>query len=359
LFGAITAEINGIRTAIMVYGDTPREKDEFFAELFHEMHHVYQINEQKKLKFPNVALLVTYPEIAENAALVQMENRTLLRLIFAESDSDFKENIDLFYSLRSRRKEIIGDAYMDYEESEESLEGPAVYCEYKFREDMNKSNEFDNLSRISQYGRFFLPLMERRCTKNNLRELKLMTGLCQCLIIDKREPDWKKEYYRSGISLTEFFFKKFPAQRVEVSIDSNDLLLSNYFINLERQKKREKFDDFKKQEGIYVEAHFLSIPGVGSIDPMHMEAIDDTTILHNTLIKLGKGENFLYFPNGGVCCIIDKNLWINKSLFFFIKNKNQLRVENGYINLNCADKKMKWAGRIIKESNKQIIIELK
>jgi len=359
LFGATPYTINGVRTAIIPYGDAPRRKYNFLAELFHEMHHVYQLNEQKQMNFPNVAFIVTYPEIPENVVLMWMENETLLKLVFANNDTDFQRNLNLFYSIRKKRREIIGDKYMDYEESEESLEGPAVYCEYKFREFTGKPIEPRDLFHISQWGKFFLPLMKREYSRSNLRELKLMTGLCQCLILSHKKHGWEKDYYGAGFPLTEFLFKDLPAQQIGVSIDSNDLNLAKYFIDLEEQTRKGKLMDFVNQEGIRVNISFLSTPECRGIDPMNMEAIDDTTIIHNTMLKLGKGGNFLSFTAGGICSTISKDIWTIKSALFFVKDRKQLLAKNGYIYLNLPEQKIEWAGKIVKETNKQIEIELK
>jgi len=359
LFGATPVTINGVRTAIIPYGDAPRREYNFLAELFHEMHHVYQFNEQKQMNFPNVAFIVTYPEIPENVVLIWRENETLLKLVLADNNTDFQRDLNLFYSIRKKRREVIGDKYMDYEESEESLEGPAVYCEYKFREFMEKPTGPRDLFHISQWGKFFLPLMNQEYSRSNLRELKLMTGLCQCLILSHKKPGWKGDYYGAGLPLREFLFKNLPAQQIEVSVDSNDLNLAKYFIDLEKQTRKRKFMDFLNQEGIRVNMSFLSTPECRGIDPMNMEAIDDTTIMHNTMLKLGKGRNSVSFTAGGICSLIGENIWKVKSALFFVKDRKQLLTKDGYIYLDLPGQKIKWAGKIVKETEKLIEIELK
>lgn len=359
LFGATPVPINGLQTAIIPYGDAPRRKYDFLAELFHEMHHVYQLNEQKQMNFPNVAFIVSYPEIPENVVLMWMENETLLRLVFADNNTNFQRALNLFYSIRKKRREIIGDKYMDYEESEESIEGPAVYCEYKFREFTKEPIEPQGLFHISQWGKFFSPLMKREYSRDNLRELKLMTGLCQCLILSHKKPDWRGNYYGAGLPLREFLFENLPAQQVEVSIDSNDLNLAKYFIDLEKQTRKRKFTDFMNQEGIRVNISFLSTPECRGIDPMNMEAIDDTTIMHNTMLKLGKDGYSLSFTTGGICTTIGEDIWTVKSALFFVKARKQLLAKNGYIYLDLPGQKIEWAGKILKETNRRIEIELK
>ena len=55
LFGATSTEIKGVHTAIMPYGDVPRDKIEFMAEFFHEMHHAFQWQENKITQFPDIS----------------------------------------------------------------------------------------------------------------------------------------------------------------------------------------------------------------------------------------------------------------------------------------------------------------
>ncbi len=67
LFGATQMEINGTLSAIVDYELSHyASKEEVYAELFHELHHVYQRNFIKQIGFGNPAILLTYPENYNN-----------------------------------------------------------------------------------------------------------------------------------------------------------------------------------------------------------------------------------------------------------------------------------------------------
>ena len=357
LFGATSMEINDVRTAVVPYGDGPREKVDFMAELFHEMHHAFQCQENKIIQFPDISCLITYPEVVENIALIHTENRCLLELVF-DSENDFQAGIDKLYSIRLRRSAIIGHEYMAYEKCEESLEGPAVFCEYKFREAVTQSEDNDYFFRIRDYNRFFFPLTDIKCNRDHFRELKLMTGLCMCLILEAKRPEWKQEYYKSGLPLSDYFFEQFVSQVVEFDTDPAVIEMVNYFIEIAKEKRIRRFQDFKDQEGIRVSIRFLTIPRTQGLDPMNMEAISPTTIIHNTLLKLGRNGNVFSFMNGGICSEIQKNIWTHQSLFFFTRDRSDLWNEGDRIRLDLPGKKIDWIGSIVSETSEQIQIEL-
>jgi hypothetical protein len=83
LVGATQVEINGILTAIVDYGsDHYLTKDEVFAELFHELHHVYQRNHIENLEYDNPAILLTYPEDYMNDGIKLYEQTLLYKMCF-------------------------------------------------------------------------------------------------------------------------------------------------------------------------------------------------------------------------------------------------------------------------------------
>lgn len=132
LFGATQAEINGVLTAIVDYGLNHYSCiEEVYAELFHELHHVYQRNFIKQIKFDNPAVLLIYPENYKNDGLKLFEQETLYKLCFERDNNSFQKLLNQFYSCRLQREQIIGD-FIRYEETVENMEGPAFYCEYKY-----------------------------------------------------------------------------------------------------------------------------------------------------------------------------------------------------------------------------------
>jgi len=321
------------------------------------MHHVYQRNFIGSSIFPDEAFLVTYPEIPENEALKIKENEILLRLLFEDDSTAFQDNLNLFYSIRKRREKIIGAEYMEYKKETESVEGPAVYCEYRFLKAIKGTDNSSKLSTIFLYGKFLFPLTRLKFGRNNLRDRLLNTGLVQCLILSKNEPNWKKEYYESGLLLNDFFFKKLPAHEVDIPAIPSLLAYASHFVSEEKQKRQKRFNDFESQEGVHIDIIFKTFPEIKGFDPMNAEGIDSNTVIHNGMLQLGKKENFLSL-DGNVCTKVKESVWMVQSLFFFIDNKHQLKVKDGYISLDIPGKRIKWTGRIVSKKEEQITIEL-
>jgi hypothetical protein len=132
LMGATNTKINGLLTAHNDYGQNfYSTANQFYAELFHELHHIYQLDHVKNLNFDNPAIQLTYPEYIINDAMKQYENEVLLEMLNC-SQRDFPQFLNRFYTSRNLRRQLIGDKYSDYEKAVESVEGPATYCEYQY-----------------------------------------------------------------------------------------------------------------------------------------------------------------------------------------------------------------------------------
>ncbi len=204
LFGATQSLINGVLTAHNDYGQKfYSSANQFYAELFHELQHLFQRNYIKDLKYDNPADLLTYPENDSNFAIRQYENSLLLDML-SEAPDKFRHSLDLFFTCRNRRKEMIGVKYMDYEKGAESVEGPAMFCEYQYL----KKNASDMSDEEYIHHRYFYSLTEPFYSRNDLRGNCLLTGLAQCLILSKYVSDWQSEYYSSGLFLYDYFVKK-------------------------------------------------------------------------------------------------------------------------------------------------------
>jgi hypothetical protein len=197
LAGTTQTPINNHLTAHNNYGQPMYVSvNQFYAELFHELHHVYQRTAIKQLKTDNPAELLTYPEDPRNDALKQYENEALLEILLGPAEK-FNDNLNKFYTCRVLRKTIIGEKYSNYEKSVESAEGPATYCEYAY---------------IKKYGttateqefihkRFYYSLTEPTYGRDGLRNKHLLTGMAQCIILTRRFKNWQTEYYNSGMQL--------------------------------------------------------------------------------------------------------------------------------------------------------------
>jgi hypothetical protein len=352
LFGATQQEINGMLTAIIDYGNRYSDKKECFAELFHELHHVYQRNHVEKLQFDNPVTLLTYPEDYQNDALKLFENKQLFDLLFSNGE-EFTQHLNMFYTCRLKRLKIIGEKYLSYEKAVESVEGPAVYCEYKFiLETMDKS------SIITQnyiHRHFYGSLTEPFYGRENLRYRHLATGLILCLILDKYVENWKTEYYQSGMYLSDFFFSKLKPEVIDVPDISDLYSLSSFFTAREKQKHIDNYNKFLNQGGTKLILKFNTNPGFKGFDPMNAEAINDSLILHKTFLSLGDDKNDLFVSGREVLTEFKGQIWFVNKVIIFIDPKT-ININEGRITLNTSNIKMNWKGEIADRNKKQIIV---
>jgi hypothetical protein len=338
LFGATQTLINGVLTAHNDYGQQFYSSiNQFYAELFHELHHVYQRTYIKELKFDNPADLLTYPEYEKNFALKQYENTLLLEML-SDPPEKFKQNLDQFFTCRNRREEMIGSKYVDYEKGAESIEGPAMFCEYQF---MKLSSSYADEEYI--HHRYFYSLTEPFYSRNNLRGKCLLTGLAQCLILSKHFKNWESEYYSSGLFLYDYFIKKLSPHETTLPDITYDLAKAKYFTAIEKQKHSLNFQSFNKQPGIKLVLSFKEYPEFRGFDPMHAEAVNDSTIIHSTILSLGKAENIINIINYRVISVIADQIWFVKSVEIFVP-EDSIRFEDNklIVSMNSVVE-MKWS----------------
>ncbi|MCD4702667.1 MAG: hypothetical protein K8S24_12505 [Candidatus Aegiribacteria sp.] len=358
LFGGTQADINGTLTAINYY-DRCWLVESFYAELFHEMHHVYQRNHMTSLRTDNTALLVTYPEDVENDALKLFENRLLLQMALNGNPQPTGEMLNLLFSCREKRKGIIGNEYMETEKLAESVEGPATYCQYKYLQSRAAKAWDRTLFAVSKQADFLSELSKLSFGRRNLRLRLLMTGLAQCLILDNNNiPDWEQEYFDSDVLLNDFLFSRFPVKQVAIPDIDHLRAYSSYHLKNEKEEHQKHLHEFRNQNGICVEIAFKGIPECRGIDPMNIESVDENTLIHNTMLKLGKADNYLSFLTGGVISEIIDDLWQVSSVTFFLLSREQLKTENGTVIVNLGGRQLNWRGEIVNESERIISLEL-
>jgi len=355
LFGATQSLINGVLTA---HNDYVQQRytslNQFYAELFHELHHVYQREEVRNLPFDNPADLLTYPEDENNFDLKHFEDMQLLEMWEGKPET-FQHNLDLFYTCRKIREALIDAKYLNYEKGAESAEGPAMFCEYSYL----KPFDSNRIEREYIHHRYFFALTEACYSRNKLREKCLLTGMMQCLILSKYVKNWQSEYYASGLFLYDYFLEKFPAKETVLPIRKDDLAKAKYFTGIEKQKHALNFEAFHNQQGIKLVLSFREYPEFRGFDPMHAEAINDSAILHTTLLKLGKGDNFLNLVNMQAVSGVAGQIWFVKTVELFVPEQT-IRVENDNLLLSLdgkAEIKWKLVGQVKKEKEILCVLE--
>ncbi|HYQ56361.1 MAG TPA: hypothetical protein VEP89_03360 [Draconibacterium sp.] len=353
LFGATQKEINGTLTAINNYDEVRySSKEEAYAELFHELHHVYQRNYVSQIDFDNPAVLLTYPENYVNDGLKLYEQKLLFSLCFEQDSIKFQHLLNQFYSCRLRREQIIG-TYLQYEESVENMEGPAFYCEYKFYNQNKSISELlkNNYNQKHFFGNLITPFYGR----DNLRNRHLASGMAMCIILDKRYKNWQREYYSQGESLFSFFISKLKPKKEDVEIDSTYFKLSEFHTSQETLQHQYSFNEFNTQQGIKVTLIFNDPPNFKGFDPMHAESINDSTILHSTMLNLsGSAQNNLFIVNNEVITIVDEEIWSVKKVIVFASNE-KIWIKSDKISINDVGKSIFWSGILVQKTENEIV----
>lgn len=353
LFGATQMEINGTLTAIVDYGSIHYSCiEEVYAELFHELHHVYQRFFINQIRFDNPDILLTYPENYINDAIKLFEQKTLYKMCFEQDSISFQKLLNKFYSCRLKREQTIGD-FLRYEETVENMEGPAFYCEYKFYNHFASCNEElkDNYNQKYFFGILTTPFYGRE----SLRYRHLSAGMAMCFILNKHIDNWQSEYYSEGLSLYDFFIHKFKPQKEELEINSWYYDVSKFHTHKQILEHQVSFDKFNTQKGIKIILKFNKNPQFNGFDPMHAESINDSTILHKTLLRLSGGENDkLFVTNKNAVTIIDEEIWFVKKVILFAPEESIL-IKNNRIVVDVEGENIFWTGKLIMKTENEII----
>lgn len=352
LFGATQMEINGTLTAIVDYGLVHYlSVEEVYAELFHELHHVYQRSYFKNIEYDNPATLLTYPENFKNDGIKLLEQRTLYKMCFADDSISFQKLLNQFYSCRLEREQIIGD-YAKYEETVENIEGPAFYCEYKFYNQFALFNQQlkDNYNQNHFFGVLTTPYYGR----HSLRYRHLGSGFAMCYILDKHLDNWQSEFYSQNSSLYEFFISKFKPQKEILEIDSMYYDLSKFHTHLTILEHDVSFNKFNNQEGVKITLKFKQTPQFEGFDPMSAESINDSTVLHKTFLKLSRGEKNKLFLTNDVVTVIDNQIWFVKEVILFVPEENII-LENNQIVVETEKESISWSGKLKVKDQNEII----
>jgi len=355
LLGATQVEINGTLTAIVDYGLTIyTNPNEVYAELFHEMHHVYQRNEIHNIKHDNTATLLTYPENYKNDAIKLFEQNIFYKLCFSEKEAEFQQLLNQLYSCRLKRGELIGKKYLEYEKTVENMEGPAFYCQYKYHE---KFSETDPLLRLNYSQKeFFGVLTTPFYGRNSLRYRHLASGMAMCYILDKHFNDWEKEYYASENNLYDFFISKFDTKPAILNYKEINYELTSFCTQKEVEKHLANYKKFGAQSGTKVTLLFKQSPQFDGFDPMNAESVNDSIILHKTLLKLkGKEDDELFITNRTVITFIDNEIWYVNKVIFFVPYDSLVLTHNK-LTVNSESIIVKWSGEVTKESRNEIVL---
>jgi hypothetical protein len=132
---------------------------------------------------------------------------------------------------------------------------------------------------------------------------------------------------------------------------------AQYFTTQEKDKHMRNLEAFNSQAGRKITLIFNTQPELRGFDPMHAEAVNDSMIIHPTLLKLGKGTNNFTAINQSTAALINKQVWFIKQVTFFIPEKS-IKFENDAF--TCVDKAIaiQWKYSKFKESNNEYLVTL-
>jgi hypothetical protein len=99
---------------------------------------------------------------------------------------------------------------------------------------------------------------------------------------------------------------------------SQERAKAQYFTSIAKQRHATNYEAFSRQPGIKLMLSFNEFPEFRGFDPMNAEAINDSTILHSTLLKLGKADNTLSIINYKTISTFADQIWSVKTVEIFV-----------------------------------------
>ena len=244
-----------------------------YSIIVHELFHGFQYI-QKEKRFADEILGITYPLIKENVELRNQERSYLYRAVLEKDRIKKKQLLTTFISLREKRTYIINN-HLLYENSIETIEGPAWYVELKayFKKGQQAYNQV-----LKSYGQ---QLMDDFESTSNVRKSCYSSGLFICLLLDDFVPDWKESFWEKEETLYDLLKQVYdevePINDIEIYPETGKI------IEHALKNRQNSIRNFEQQEGIH-----LFIQGkitAKSFDPMNIVLYEDK-FLHKNFIKI-------------------------------------------------------------------------
>ena len=176
-----------------------------------------------------------------------------------------------------------------------------------------------------------------------------------CLILDKHFENWQTEYYSKKISLYNFFISKFQPQKTALEIDTLYYALAKFHSQQLVQEHRASLNKFNAQQGIKITLKFNKHPQFKGFDPMHAEAVNDSTILHTTMLSLsGNSHDKLFINNKDAVTIIDREIWFVNKVILFAPKENIL-IKKDRIVIGNGSENILWTGKLKMKTEREIV----
>ncbi|MTD32064.1 hypothetical protein [Planomicrobium sp. YIM 101495] len=252
------------------------------AYLAHEMFHAHQFAYREK-RFPNELLGAAYPLTVENLHLRFIEREFLLGACTAGTEEEKREALSIFFALRKERERLIGE-FLAYEKAVESVEGTAVYVEYRSFVQLQ-----DSPVPVEKY------LADYRNTDKEQLKIRGATysqGMLLALLADALLGDWKADFVKDSAFLSDFLEQRLTLSKPELDVESlKEKLLaekegfSASIAEWERERD-EAFAAFERHKGLCRIEGAVKVKG---IDPMNLLKRGDE-VIHRNFLKIDRGN---------------------------------------------------------------------
>lgn len=248
------------------------------ASLFvHEMFHCFQDTYGEK-RFPNELLNINYPITIENIKLRVLERQYLLYAITDGDASKRNDYLNLFFSARRKREQLIGN-HLEYEKAIESVEGTAVFVEY---EALKQLTGDDGLS-LTEYIEGYIEINE---SSLEIRRSTYHQGLLLCLAADMIIPNWKSDFANSDLFLSDFIYSSLEINLVEIDDKLVNLKEIEGCVSSWNKQRDLVFEEFEKSQSFnMIEQGFK----ITAFDPMNI-VVRKQEIIHKNFLKVKVGD---------------------------------------------------------------------
>lgn len=258
-----------------------------YSLIVHESFHVFQ-HLSEESRYPNETVGFNYPIDFKNIQLRILERKRLFEAFTSTESIEKQKKINEFITLRDMRTELFPD-YVEYENSVETIEGPALYVEYQALTDISYINE-EIIKHFSEQ------LLDNNISNLNIRISCYNSGLFLCLLLDDISENWKVKFSKSKLGLYHFLKNANNYTSAELTIPDNAEEVTR-IVNSALSDKLNIFEHFYKSDGIK-----LTISGAIKLigfDPMNITQLDGQSLHHNFLSF--KIMNKSYFIKQPVC----------------------------------------------------------
>ncbi|TAH63539.1 MAG: hypothetical protein EWM50_02320 [Gottschalkiaceae bacterium] len=254
--------------------------------IIHEMFHCFQLASGEK-RFPNELLGIDYPITIENVNLRMLERRYLLGASIENDKEKRMKLLTLYFNIRNKREKLLG-SIIEYEKAIESIEGTAVYVEYKARTQLIPNNR---KSILEEYIKGFTEINEKNL---KIRQSTYNQGLLLGLIADEYIPNWKDKFANSELFLSDFIKSELEIKEVNIDYKHEDLAAIEQCVINWTEQIDTVFDEFERRSKLNSLEEGFQVTG---FDPMNIVKRNQEIIHKNFLrVKIGECEQIIKGP---------------------------------------------------------------